>query len=134
VSLFTDDIINENAVEDRKQIEDSLLCDYARQEMTNYTPPSRERNIDMEFVSAKELLLFVSKRRRLLRWKPRDVCRRRHYAAPTTTTKKVEAMTTTMTKMIMTMSLMTALTALYPRVLQMSHCYGVMTLKMMMKN
>jgi hypothetical protein len=52
--------------------------------------------------------------------------------------EKVEAMTTTMTKMIMTMimtmSLMTALTALYPRVLQMSHCYGVMTLKMMMKN
>ena len=48
--------------------------------------------------------------------------------------ERVEAMTTTMTEMIMTMSLMTALTALYPRVLQMSHCYGVMTLTMMMKN
>lgn len=57
LSLFTDDITNENVVEDRKPFEDSLLSDYARQEMTNYTPPSRERNIDMELVSAKELLI-----------------------------------------------------------------------------
>ena len=57
LSLFTDDITDENIVDDRKPIEDSLLSDYARQEMTNYTPPSRERNIDMELVSAKELLI-----------------------------------------------------------------------------
>ena len=42
---------------DRKPIEESLLSEYARQEMTNYTPPSRERTVDMDLISAKELLI-----------------------------------------------------------------------------
>jgi hypothetical protein len=41
----------------RKSIEESLLSEYARQEMTNYTPPSRERAVDMELITAKELLI-----------------------------------------------------------------------------
>ena len=41
----------------RESIEGSLLSDYARQEMVNYTPPSRERNVDMDLTTAKELLI-----------------------------------------------------------------------------
>ena len=52
---FSSDITVE--VVDRKSIEESLLSEYARQEMTNYTPPSRERTVDMDLISAKELLI-----------------------------------------------------------------------------
>ena len=38
-------------------IEGALLSDYARQEMINYTPSSRERNVDLDLASAKELLI-----------------------------------------------------------------------------
>ena len=43
----------------KSAIEESLLSDYARQEMNNsYTPPlSRERSVDMDLASAKELLI-----------------------------------------------------------------------------
>jgi hypothetical protein len=41
----------------RKLTEESLLSEYARQEMTNYTPPRRDRTADMDLVTAKELLI-----------------------------------------------------------------------------
>ena len=55
VPQFLSDITDE--IVDRKSIEESLLSEYARQEMTNYTPPRRERTVDMDLISAKELLI-----------------------------------------------------------------------------
>jgi hypothetical protein len=48
---ITDEVVS------RKSIEESLLSEYARQEMTNHTPPSRERTVEMEMITAKELLI-----------------------------------------------------------------------------
>ncbi|KAL3770656.1 hypothetical protein ACHAWU_004355 [Discostella pseudostelligera] len=41
----------------RKTIEESLLSDYARQEMNNYTPSSQGRDDDSDVVSVKERLI-----------------------------------------------------------------------------
>mmetsp|Transcript_16038 Transcript_16038/g.34671 ORF Transcript_16038/g.34671 Transcript_16038/m.34671 type:complete len:853 (-) Transcript_16038:391-2949(-) len=41
----------------RNSVEGSLLSDYARQEMTNFTPSSRERSVDMDLATAKEILI-----------------------------------------------------------------------------
>jgi len=41
----------------RNSVEGSLLSDYARQEMTNFTPSSRERSVDMDLANAKEILI-----------------------------------------------------------------------------
>ncbi|KAL7534616.1 hypothetical protein ACHAXR_005996 [Thalassiosira sp. AJA248-18] len=55
--LFSNEVTDESIVS-RKSIEGSLLSDYARQEMTNYTPSSREqRSVDMDLATAKELLI-----------------------------------------------------------------------------